>query len=322
MISQTIENDLIKNLSSLTLFSKTKINVNAKEHQDITELKESIANLGILNPIMLYKNNDKTFIIDGIKRIHIAKELHHEKIPVIKLNKHQLYDAALLFLVHTPPLSFTQKAIFLSELVGFGMSLEHIQKNIASKLNLPPNQSDINALIKISELPDSIIQFSHEKSLSFKQLFILNRYPKPVIELVDYWNQLCMFSVNQFLLVTDYIHDIYQETPSTFHTLKNQKSIRAILKNSASHKQRNRALISYIHTLKNPIISEKNQQFHTIIKKSDPPSLCHINWDQSLEKKEIHIHANLSKKNDLQLLRQYLNSTVAQTSLNTLLLEL
>ena len=73
------------NIKIVNISKIKKFNFLKKEEipDDNQKLKESLMKNGFIYPIICSKKNDEIFIVDGIKRLSLAKDLKFNKIPVI-----------------------------------------------------------------------------------------------------------------------------------------------------------------------------------------------------------------------------------------------
>ncbi len=122
---------------------------------DLIELASSIQEIGIIQPIILKRNNAKDYvIIAGERRYRAAQIAGLKKVPAI-INSTEGSHTMVMALVENiqrENLNFLEEAMAIKELVeGYGLSQNEISKKIGK------SQSAISNKMRILALPEDIL---------------------------------------------------------------------------------------------------------------------------------------------------------------------
>ena len=134
------------------------------EEEDLLELKNSIQEYGVLQPIILKKNRDGTYgIIAGERRFRAASLAGLEKIPAVIKNADEK-DAAFIALVENiqrENLSYIEEAYAYRNLIDeYNLSQGEIAQRVGK------TQSTISNKIRILSLPADIQKALLENKLT------------------------------------------------------------------------------------------------------------------------------------------------------------
>jgi len=111
------------------------------------ELLASIAEKGILNPIVVYEKDDVYYLLDGQRRYEVAKKLKLNEVPahVLKREPSELENLSIMFHMHNVRVEWTDFAI--------AVTIEKIRELIGT--------SDVDQISKLT----SLSQYKVEKYL-------------------------------------------------------------------------------------------------------------------------------------------------------------
>lgn len=112
--------------------------------EDLDALEESISRQGILVPLTVFDNEDKTYtILDGERRWRCAKKLGHERVPVIIQPKPDLVtNIMMMFAIH--------KARSDWDPLPTALKLERLETILQERMGRPPTEADLAAAASLS----------------------------------------------------------------------------------------------------------------------------------------------------------------------------
>ncbi len=169
--------------------SKIKTNPNQPrktfDPEKISELAQSIAEKGLIQPIVVRKNEDGYELIVGERRFRAVTFLELDKIPAIiyqQISKRDVMELALIENIQRENLNPIEEAeayrVLLQE---YGVS----QEDLASKVG--KDRSSVANSLRLLTLPDKVRQYVVEKKLSAGAARVILAVPgeKEKIELAE-----------------------------------------------------------------------------------------------------------------------------------------
>ncbi|WP_163539635.1 ParB/RepB/Spo0J family partition protein [Gracilibacillus sp. YIM 98692] len=133
------------------------------EEEAIEELKESILQHGILQPLTVRKSIKGYEIVVGERRFRAAKEANFEKIPVIvkDLTDEQMMELALLENIQREDLTPIEEANAYDRLINeLGITQDQLAKRLGK------SRSHIANLVRLLSLPEHIMKLINQGALS------------------------------------------------------------------------------------------------------------------------------------------------------------
>lgn len=133
-------------------------------HADaIEELKESILEYGIIQPLIVRKSIKGYEIVVGERRYRAAKEARLDVIPVVvkDLSDHRMMELALLENLQREDLTPIEEAQAYANLMK---ELKITQEDLSNRLG--KSRSHIANLVRLLSLPDEVIAYIHNGEIS------------------------------------------------------------------------------------------------------------------------------------------------------------
>ena len=123
------------------------------DDDELSQLRDSIKNHGILQPLVVRKMGDEFQLIAGERRLRAAKAagLHEVPVHVVDFNEQQVFEAALVENIQRSDLNAIEKA------TGFKEYLERFkmtQDQLGAKLGL--DRTTISNLVNLLNLPSDV----------------------------------------------------------------------------------------------------------------------------------------------------------------------
>ncbi|AOG61071.1 chromosome partitioning protein ParB [Spiroplasma helicoides] len=142
------------------------------EPEEIEELAQSIERHGIIQPVIITKNNE---IVAGERRVRAAKSIGLKEVPVVilELSNQQMEEFAIIENIQRVDLTDIEEAIAYKQL---SVSLKLKQEQIASRVG--KSRSHVANIMRLLNLPQKIQDAMLEKKVTMGQakplLSILN----------------------------------------------------------------------------------------------------------------------------------------------------
>lgn len=133
------------------------------ENKDLVELAESIMENGLIQPIIVRRDNELYEIIAGERRYRACMMLHHEKVPCVIIDVDDVKSAQLALVenIQRSNLSAIEEAIAYTKLIEqTGITQSELAKQMGK------SQSAIANKIRLLTLPDNIQNLVSDKTLT------------------------------------------------------------------------------------------------------------------------------------------------------------
>jgi len=132
--------------------------------KELASLAESIAQHGVIQPILVRPQNGRFQIIAGERRYRAAQEagLSHVPVRVIELDDQQMFVFALVENLQRRDLNAIEKAQAFQEYIGrFAVTHDELARQVGV------DRSTVTNLVRLLELPESIQQLVRQAKISF-----------------------------------------------------------------------------------------------------------------------------------------------------------
>ncbi len=132
-------------------------------HQPLEELVESIKQHGIIQPLIVNKQNSGYELIAGERRLRAAKILNFEKVPVVirEAEEQEKLELALIENIQREDLNVVEQATAYRKLVNeFNLSQEELAKRVGKA------RSSVANTLRLLALPEEIKQAIIDGKLS------------------------------------------------------------------------------------------------------------------------------------------------------------
>ena len=172
---------------------------NPRKHFDVEDLTQSILQHGVLQPIIVEKDKDNVYLIDGERRLRACKQAveqgHDISIPAIVAKGKQDRQSRLIQALignQGEPLTPLEEAEAFGELRDAGMSAQSIGQSIGK------SKVHVYARLKLLNADDSVKQAIEAKQIGVKQADVILKKaetPEEQAEMVEEAKQ--EFSANK-----------------------------------------------------------------------------------------------------------------------------
>lgn len=277
-------------------------------------LSDSIKQHGILAPILCYKLNNQYYVCDGRQRIHAAKKhnIQHVNCTIIPNNRpiepliHALHQKKInqstllkLQFINQFGLALTRETIH-----PFGLSYyAHIKKDIQR--------------ICARSLP--FRRFLHDKGYSLKEICHLIHYSTDYVEQCINAQQKIAFSKRSFDQTIANGCELMKRYSWSLDELNQHINFHAIIQSDQTPQQNQTELTKKINAHLHPVLNQRQQVITACVNDFHNQTGLHIQYDASLEHKEIQLTATISSEADLMHARHILNTAEVQSQLYNIL---
>ena len=167
--------ELNNNGSLLVPISKVKANKEQPrkifKDKDITELSASIKENGIIQPLIVTREEDGSFmLISGERRLRASRLAGLEMVPVVvkKVTKKEHMAMAIIENVQRSDLNCVEEALSYYSLMNeFGLTQEEVAKQIGKE------RSSIANFLRILKLPREVVGLLQKEEISFGHAKVL-----------------------------------------------------------------------------------------------------------------------------------------------------
>ncbi len=131
--------------------------------EDLEHLKDSIIEQGILQPVLVRKQNDKYELIAGERRFRAARRANISRIPAIirNLSDEQVLEVSIIENIQRANLNPLEEAEAYHRLIT---EFEYTQEMVAKKIG--KNRSTITNFLRLRKLPGAISQSLAQNQIS------------------------------------------------------------------------------------------------------------------------------------------------------------
>jgi len=145
------------------------------QQNELQELAETIKNVGVIEPIIVRKENEKYILISGERRWRATKLAGFKKIPAIIKNVDEIRSAELSIIenIQREDLTPIEEARAYERLIKLtNLNIKEIAERVGK------DRSTISNLLRLLKLPEEIQQLVEEKKLTAGQA-------RPLLSIAD-----------------------------------------------------------------------------------------------------------------------------------------
>lgn len=259
---------------------------------DIKLLKQSIARLGVLHPVILHPSKSKRYkIVDGFKRVLISKELGFTSIPALlleeKLPPQELLKIALF--VRSEPLSITEKARVVGILNGLDFPRDRILKEFANFLEIN-SLNLLNFYLSISRYSPSLLNYISAHNLSLKQALAFEGL-SPEEQEFFLRLALCLNLKGYDLqnILTDLKEIATGEGKKVIQIIDDLKLSFFLKDSKMNRREKINKIKALIQSRRFPLLTKINQRLSELRKKLNLGTKIKVDWDPKMEEEGLKI---------------------------------
>jgi hypothetical protein len=287
----------------------------------------SFDSLGILYPIILYEDDKKRLhLIDGKKRAIFALQSGDSNIRATVLPSTTPVADLLILILCNKRHEIASSAINRIQFIYFANSLNAAESWILQSLCIPfefkPHRDFFRECERIYNLPRELKLFCHEKKLSLKQMLNLSYHPQDLLAQLLKWKSSIQLTASILDEIASHLKDYFKRENRSIKDFINDPDVRDIFDSSLGPREKTEKLRQIIRVKRFPVLSETNARMMKTIEDLKLPKGIRVNWDCTLENKNITLALDINNSEQWQSLLKSLSSEEVNDALNSVLDEL
>ena len=282
---------------------------------------------GILDPIIVYKDDKRQFhLVDGWKRLQFANLSKETKVRATVLPETTPITDLISLILCNKRYEIESSAINKIQFVYFAISLNAPEKWILQSLCIPfefkPHREFFRECERIYNLPAEIKLFCHEKKFSMKQLLNLSYHPQDLLVQLINWKSILQFTASTLDEIASNLKNYLKRENKKISDFMSEPDIQELFDSSLKPRDKTDKLRRLILLKQYPILSDKNAGIQKTVESLKLPRGAVINWDRTLENKNINISVNINDPERWQDVLEALSSDEVKKAIEAILDEL
>lgn len=287
----------------------------------------SFDTLGILYPIILYRDDKKRLhLIDGGKRVQFAILGGETMIRATILPESTPVSELIILILCNKRHEIASSTMNRIQFIYFANSLNAPESWIEQSLCIPfefkPHRDFFRECEHIYNMPRELKHFCHEKKLSFKQLLNLSYHPRELIAQLVKWKSSLHLTASTMDEIASNLNDYLKREKIRISDFLADPDLQELLDSSLSPREKTDRLRHLIHMKKFPVLSQANNRIQKTIEDIQLPRDIRVNWDHTLENKNLNITIDIKDPMQWQALLKSLNSEDLSEAIKAVLGEL
>ena len=283
--------------------------------------------LGILCPVIVYRDDNKKFhLIDGKKRIRYAKQSRKESLPAIVLtDTAKITDIITLILCNRRKdieQSVMNKILFVCFAIYLKAPEPWLLNSLCTSFGFRPYSEFLKDCERINNLPAEMKQFCHEKLFSLKQILNLTHYPEDILRQLMGWRPVLQLTASTLDEISSNLKDYLRSQNKTIKAFSCEPEVKEIIQSTLSPRDKTERLRRLIYMKRFPVLSETNARIGEKVSQLNLPEGISINWDRTLENKNVDITVHVQEPANMTELLNTLNSAEMKKAVEGILDEL
>lgn len=263
------------------------------EDSALIPLRSSIQKLGILHPLLVHPIGETFHLVDGFKRAAIAPALGIERLPCHLLPEGISPEEILeiLLVEHRPRIcaTFASKARFIGFALGLGIGKEPLVQRFFPWLGLQEHEAVLRKVEAITRLPEEVLGFCEEKGFSMRQCDQLTRYPRDLLLAMFSWRDAFSLTASIVEELLGHLHDYLRGTDQSLPDFLGDPEVQTLLASPLRPQEKTERLRALIRARRYPLLMETNRQLQRIRAQMDLPRNVELDWDPTLERREVQL---------------------------------
>ena len=263
-------------------------------------LKDSIVSIGIIYPLLAWKNQGFIILIDGFKRLEIAKSIGITELPFILMSGNLGFEEIIKIRYYNikqedAELNAHQKLSILMMLKEADQA-DQIIKNWQKILNLFNPEKYLNIL----NWPKIALDYIYNYNVSIKQLqYIIGQSSEVITEIFLLATSLSIRIV-ELSTIVEILSEIALNEKVSIISILNREQIHSLMENrDLNRNQKILKLKKILNEWRYPTIIKYQKQLDDQLKKLSFNENTQILYDKTFEKSNIILSVRLRNSEDL-----------------------
>ncbi len=263
---------------------------------DYALLAASFREIGVIQPLLVQKTGSGYHLVDGFKRLAFLKQRGMDKVlcSVLLTDGENGADCDMAaFKVALCESGVGRESRFIDRLhavmsaLHAGVPRKQILELVMPALGFDSHDRVLRRLESIAMLPGEILEFCAEKNFSMKQCYHLTRHPPGVVDLVFSWRKQLSLSASVVNDLCESLKDYLRAHDLKADEFAGDSEVRELLASNLAPHDKTAGLRRLVHKRRYPLLTRINQQMQEITDSLDLPAKAHLQWDRTLENREI-----------------------------------
>ncbi len=266
-----------------------------------TELKESIQEVGLLNPPVLAHREGQLILVNGWKRVLACLHLELPLIPIFIAGQEddlELFTASVYENVSVRSLSGIEKAEILARLKKFGSPDATLVRRFFPLLGIPCNPDYLRLFSVLAEFSAEEKKCVHQKNMSMPVLQALVFFNAQERELFLPWLQA--FGQNKQKELLNLLREISQRDKQPVLDILHEPQIQELVYNDKlSLPQKAEKILSCLREARNPSLSFWTRTFEAVLKKLEIEKGILVDPSPFFEGEDLALHFSFKSREEL-----------------------
>lgn len=237
---------------------------------DLGRLRESVRQIGILEPIWIREKGQRFQIVSGFRRFDVAVALGAREIRALIWEEDEIDDrVAFQMSLHknvlTRGLNLVEKALVLEKLLNsFSVSRDEVIQAYLPLLSLEPNENVLRGLLLINTFSLDMKRYILSHGMSLANILRLTTFSRKAQESVCRFLSPLKVGENVLREMLTFFREICDRDGIEVHDLLSSRRIATVLSDSRlSGPQKIQATRRFLREKRYPRLSELEQRFRS-----------------------------------------------------------
>ncbi len=266
-----------------------------------TELKDSIQEVGLLNPPVLTHREGQLILVNGWKRVLACLLLELPLIPIFIAGQEddlELFTASVYENASVRSLSAIEKAEILDRLKKFGASDATLVRRLFPLLGIPCNPEYLKLFLVLAEFSAEEKKRIHQKNMSVTVLQALVFFNGQERALLHPWLQALGQNKQRELL--NLLRDISLRDKQPPLDILREPQIQKLVQNdNLSLPQKVEKILSCLREARNPSLSFWTKTFETVLKNLEIEKGILVDPSPFFEGEDLALHFSFKSREEL-----------------------
>ncbi len=276
----------------------------------LEELKNSIKNVGVINPITLRHTQEGTYqVVTGFKRLLACQELNRQTIPALIYEPHDLSPMqAFLYNLHdnifTRQLSIIEKFNVCTKLIRtFAVTEEEVVRNYMPLMNEEPSYKILHQFLALQQLIEPMKQHVVENGFALSSANRIAEFtPSTQGALLDVLKHVSPSTSKLNELLTLIREIAARDGTSVEDILQRYQLLTIVADPTVAAPEKVMALRQTLRSVRLPHLTERQQQMTSLIQGLQLPQTTRLVADPYFEDPKLKLECQFSAPEELNAL--------------------
>jgi hypothetical protein len=290
-------------------------------------LLRSFETTGIMNPVCVLKDRNSTYLlVDGKKRLEFAQDNNISNIDAVVLSKSTPPEELINIIYSNKKNEILESVInriqFICCALSSGAPEQWVLETLCQPFGFRPHSGFLRECQTINKLPREVKLFFHEKKFSLKQILNLSCLPEDLIDQIISWKSTLQITASILEELASNIRDYVKMKGMTLQEFLNDTDVKELLGSELSSRNKTEELRRIIRLKRFPVLSDANARIQKAVEEMNLPEGVIINWDRTLENRNIEFVININDPASWDSTMQSLNKSDIKKKIKNILDEL